>query len=46
MEIWKPIAILILYQNTCNFRLRHLRFSRPWKLKSWSSGLWRHVVLW
>jgi hypothetical protein len=23
-----------------------MRFSRRWRFKSWSSGLWRRVVLW
>jgi len=25
---------------------RDLRFSRRWRFKSWSSGLWCHVVMW
>jgi hypothetical protein len=28
------------------FYVKYLRFSRLWSSESWSSGLWRHVVVW
>jgi hypothetical protein len=36
----------IVHAILMSLKMRVLRFSRRWRFKSWSSGLWRCVVMW